>query len=146
MCLCFVIFLSSNGKVDCLALGAANQVLSDIGTWTSAEWGFNLCQPITLDLKLGLALQSGLPPLPEANCTFSQIVVNYDQAYRGLAPDQIGNTLRKTVGPGGNDMSIGLKANEKFLGRIIATEQAGILNRQEGGGVKLLTDALSGRV
>ena len=129
-----------------LALGAANQVLSDIGTWTSAEWGFNLCQPITLDLKLGLALQSGLPPLPEANCTFSQIAENYEQAYRGLAPDQIGNTLRKTVGPGGNDMSIGLKANEKFLGRIIATEQAGILNRQEGGGFKLLTDALSGRV
>lgn len=128
-----------------LGEGAANQFISDINHFTAAEWGFNLCQPITLDLQLALGL-GRISTLPPPDCTFAQIGKAFEQTYRGLEPEELNKTLLKSIQPGGNDISLAITANQKFLNKIIETREAGILNRQEGGGLKQITDIISGQI
>ncbi|MFZ2804009.1 MAG: hypothetical protein WA001_02185 [Patescibacteria group bacterium] len=125
------------------ALNSANVFLSNINDYTKGL-GFNICAPITINLKLALGI--GSVPLPTANCTFQTITANFESTYRSLQPEQLAQTLKSSIQPGGNDLSVALSTNQAFLNKIISDQQASILDRQEGGGLLPLTNLISGQI
>lgn len=127
------------------ALGAANQFLSTMNQFTSKDFGFNLCLPPTLSLKLSLGLGK-IETLPPPDCTFQRIAANYEQTYRSLDPESLAQNMKQLVGPGGNDISVNLAFNQKLLNTLFADRESNILQRQEGGGLKPVTDFISGKI
>jgi hypothetical protein len=128
-----------------LGEGAANQFISEVNKFTSKEFGFNLCQPISLNLQLSLGI-GRIQELPPPDCTFTQIAESFEQTYRALEPEQLSKTLRQSIQPGGNDISVAISSNQMFLNEIVKTQEAGILDRAEGGGLKPLVDLISGNI
>jgi hypothetical protein len=109
------------------------------------ELGFDLCQPISLQLKIALGLGK-ISRIPPPNCTFSRVKDSFNRTAQSLDREQLAATLRQSIQPGSNDINISLMANQKFLQNLANTKQNNILNRQEGGGLKLMTDIVSGRI
>jgi hypothetical protein len=128
-----------------VALSSANQFLSSVNTFTSSDFGFNLCAPISLNLKLSLGIGK-IATLPAPNCTFQTIATNFESTYRSLEPENLANTLKQTIQPGGNDLSVNISTSQKFLNTLVESHESNILQRQEGGGLKSVTDFVSGRI
>ncbi|MBP9864697.1 hypothetical protein KBC54_04610, partial [Patescibacteria group bacterium] len=128
-----------------VAIGSANQFLSSINKFAGEEWGFNLCRPITLNLKLSLGIMKG-PALPVADCTFDQVVGNFKNVYRSMQPGELTKNFRQMLQPGGNDIALTISANQKFMEKLTQANQSAILQRNENKGLKSVTDFISGRI
>ncbi len=107
--------------------------------YLKSELGIDICQPITLDLKLSLGLSR--IPLQQPDCTFETIATNFKTTYQAFNEQALRDTLLRANSPGQNGASLALSSNQKFLDEFLNTKEAYTFDRQEGKGFKLLQDA-----
>ncbi len=127
------------------AQGTAAVFISEMSEYTDAQWGFNICEPITLDLQLSLGVGK-FDFLPSKDCSFQTILENIETTAAGLDPRDLQDTLIKSLQPGGNKMGMVISANQKFINKIIETKEGDLMNRVEGGGFKPITDIIAGTI
>ncbi len=109
------------------------------------QLGFSLCDRPLINFKLMLGL-GRIKPFPPPSCTLQKLKENFDAVKNGLDGDEMMKTLKNSVVRGGNDIALASSINFLKLNKVYSAREAAQLDRQEGGGFKLLTDVVDGRI
>lgn len=119
------------GMITDLGMEFTNRFIDQL----DKQWGLGLCKPITLDMKISLALGS-IAELPPPDCTFEGVKQNFENMYRQLRPSELVKTLAQSLDAGGNDFDMRLRVNSMYLVGQEEEKRGAELDRRETEGMK----------
>ncbi|MCC6563583.1 hypothetical protein IT087_01690 [Candidatus Uhrbacteria bacterium] len=139
------------GQVGQDALGSAIGSLSD--DFFESNIGFDLCQPsannlLNLQLSLGSFLPSSNSAFsrPRPNCSFQQIVSNWDTFATTLSGDQLLRNISANFNTNSNDVGASLQIFGRTAIKVDTGISKAVADRGEDGAFKGVTDVVSGNV
>ncbi|MCC7357779.1 hypothetical protein IT408_04760 [Candidatus Uhrbacteria bacterium] len=109
------------------------------------ELGLNICQSISLNLKLALGVGRMKGP-GEPRCTYTRMMEAFNTTKDSLSKEQLAMNLKQSVSFGGNSINVALSANQVFLQKWANKQNAAILDRQEGQGFKNFKNLIDGNI
>jgi len=135
-----------SGFLDDVGKETINVMITSMarGDFMQNELRINICAPITLNLKLMLGLNVKKNVYPN-NCGMDVLARNFEQTYRSLSPTDLSSALNNTIKKD-NDIKLQFYSNQQFLNTAMKNDRNQTLSRQEGGGLKTLTDLISNRI
>lgn len=139
------------GQVGQDALGSAIGSLSD--EFFESNIGFDLCQPsvnnlLNIQLSLGNFLPSSNPAFsrPRPNCSFQQIVQNWDTFATTLTGDQLLRNINAQFNTNSSDVGAALQIYGRTAIKVDTGISKAMADRGEEGAFKSVTDVVSGNV
>lgn len=133
------------------ALGSAIGSLSD--EFFESNIGFDLCQPSVNNLlNIQLSLGSFLPSAnssfsrPRPNCSFQQIVQNWDTFATTLSGDQLLRNINAQFNTNASDVGAALQIYGRTAIKVDTGVSKAVADRGEDGAFKSVTDVVSGNV
>ncbi len=139
------------GQVGQDALGSAIGSLSD--QFFESNIGFDLCQPSVNNLlNIQLSLGNFLPSTnsafsrPRPNCSFQQIVSNWDTFATTLSGDQLLRNINANFNTNSSDVGAALQIYGRTAIKVDTGISKAIADRGEDGAFKGVTDVVSGNV
>ena len=140
---------SFSGMLDDVATAAANSFISDMQNYVLMSQHFNICAPVgmqALNLQLSIGIQKKIWPQKPLNCSFQQFLKNIDVSAQTLQNADLFSYVNSGLKISGSDLGASLTFQQQALINESTALNAAVLDRQEGGGLKLLGDAVTGNV
>jgi hypothetical protein len=137
------------GMMEDTATAAANSFVSDMQNYVLMSQHFNICAPVglqALNLQLSIGIQKKIWPQQPLNCSFQQFLKNIKVSAQTLENADLFSYVNSGLKISGSDLGASITFQQQALVNETTALSAAALDRQEGGGLKLLGDMVTGNI